>query len=225
MQDNRIKKVIGEKNLNKLNNARILLVGIGGVGGITLEMLVRSGVGDITIIDYDTFEESNLNRQILSLESNMGEIKVKAAKRRMLDVAPYCHIKEINAKVNGELLNNLPANFDYVIDACDDVKAKVSLVKYALENNVKIISCCGTGNRINSEKLKISNIWKTEYDPLAKKFRNELRKENVNYKLPVVCSTESPLVKTNGFVGSMAMVPNSAGILLAGYVINDIIDK
>jgi len=93
------------------------------------------------------------------------------------------------------------------------------------KNNIKIISCCGTGNRVNPEKLKISNIWKTEYDPLAKKFRSELRKNSINYRLPVVYSSEVPLIKESGFVGSMAMVPNSAGILLASYVINDVIDK
>lgn len=225
MEQSRIEKIIGIDNINKLNNIKVLLVGIGGVGGITFEMLVRSGIKNITIIDFDTFEESNLNRQILSLNSNINQNKVDVAKKRALEINPNCKINAISKKVDINILDSLSPDFDYIIDACDDVKAKVALVKYAVKNNIKIISCCGTGNRVNPEKLKISNIWKTEYDPLAKKFRSELRKNEINYKLPVVYSSEEPLIKTNGFVGSMAMVPNSAGILLASYVINDIIDK
>ncbi len=225
MEQSRTKKIIGTNNLNKLNNASILLVGIGGVGGITFEMLVRSGIKNITIIDFDTFDESNLNRQILSLSSNIKQTKVDVAKKRALEINPDCKINTILKKVNINMLNSLEPSFDYIIDACDDVKAKVALVKYAIKNNIKLISSCGTGNRLDPNKLYITNIWKTEYDPLAKKFRSELRKEGINYKLPVVTSSEQPLIKTGGFVGSMAMVPNSAGILLASYVINDVIDK
>lgn len=224
MEQSRTEKIIGIDNINKLNNTNVLLVGMGGVGGITFEMLVRCGVENITIVDYDTFEESNLNRQILSLTSNIGQKKIDVAKKRALEINSRCKINTILEKVDSNMLNNLPSNFDYIIDACDDLQAKVALVKYAVKNNVKIISCCGTGNRINPEKLKISNIWKTEYDPLAKKFRLELRKEKINYKLPVVFSSEQP-IKTNGVIGSLATVPNSAGILLAGYVINDVISK
>ncbi len=224
MEQSRTEKIIGIYNINKLNNTNVLLVGIGGVGGITFEMLVRCGVENITIVDYDTFEESNLNRQILSLTSNIGQKKIDVAKKRALEINSRCKINTILGKIDSNMLNNLPSNFDYIIDACDDLKAKVALVKYAVKNNVKIISCCGTGNRVNPEKLKISNIWKTEYDPLAKKFRLELRKEKINYKLPVVFSSEQP-IKTNGVIGSLATVPNSAGILLASYVINDVISK
>lgn len=225
MEQSRTEKMIGINNINKLNNTSVLLVGIGGVGGMTFEMLVRSGIKNITIIDFDTFEESNLNRQILSLNSNINQNKVDVAKKRALDINYNCKIKTFSERVNIDILDNLSPDFDYVIDACDDVKAKIALVKYATSNNIKIISSCGTGNRLDPNKLQITNIWKTEYDPLAKKLRSELRKNNINYKLPVVASSEQPLIKTNGFVGSMAMVPNCAGILLASYVINDIIDK
>lgn len=223
-KDSRTKILIGNHNLDIITNIKVLVVGIGGVGGQALEMLVRCGVENITIVDYDTFEESNLNRQILSLTSNIGQKKIDVAKKRALEINSRCKINTILEKVDSNMLNNLPSNFDYIIDACDDLQAKVALVKYAVKNNVKIISCCGTGNRVNPEKLKISNIWKTEYDPLAKKFRSELRKEKINYKLPVVFSSEQP-IKTNGVIGSLATVPNSAGILLASYVINDVISK
>lgn len=224
-QHSRTEKIIGVNNLNKLRSTNVLLVGIGGVGGIALEMLVRSGIENITIIDYDIFDESNLNRQILSLNSNINQNKIDVAKKRMNDINSNCNIITILGSVDSNMLNDLLPSFDYIIDACDDVNAKVALVKYAIQNNIKIISSCGTGNRIDPEKLEISNIWKTQYDPLAKKFRSLLRKEGINYKLPVVYSSEQPLIKTNGSVGSMAMVPNSAGILLASYVINDVIDK
>ena len=122
-------------------------------------------------------------------------------------------------------LDKLEANFDYIIDACDDMNAKVLLVKYAIKNNIKIISSCGTGNKINPEALSITNIWKTYNDPLAKKFRYLLRKEGISYKLPVVSSSEVPILKTKDIIGSISIVPNTAGIFLASYVINDILKE
>ncbi len=184
-----------------------------------------SGIENITVVDFDMFEESNLNRQILCLKSNINKNKVDIAKKRALEINSNCKINAILEKVDSNMLDGLSSNFDYIVDACDDVKAKVALVKYAIKNNIKIISCCGTGNRINPELLTISNIWKTENDPLAKKVRQELRKEQISYKLPVVFSKELPIIKTSGSVGSMAMVPNSAGILLASYIIKDILDQ
>ena len=220
----RIKKIIGLDGINKLNKTSVLIVGIGGVGGSSLEMIARCGIKNITIIDFDKFEESNLNRQILCLKNNIGRNKVDVADERIKHINPDINVIKIKEKVSINTINTLPKT-DYIIDACDDVLAKVLLVKFALENNIKIISCCGTGNRLNPQKLTISNIWKTSYDPLAKKFRYMLKKENIKYKLPVVYSQEEPLIKTNGSVGSMSLVPNCAGILLASYVINDILKK
>lgn len=218
----RTKKIISEDKINELSNTSVLLVGVGGVGGSSLEMLIRSGIGNIIIVDYDTFEESNLNRQILSLKNNIGKSKVSVALNRAKEINPLINVLAINEKIDENFV--IPKT-DYIIDACDDIKAKVLLASFAYKNNIKIISSCGTGNRINPSMLKISNIWKTEYDPLAKKLRYELRKANFKYKLPVVFSTEKPLIKEKGSVGSMALVPNCAGILLSSYVINDIISK
>ncbi len=219
----RITKIISDDKFNKIRNLRVLIVGIGGVGASALEMLVRTGVNNIIIVDYDTFEESNLNRQILSLRSNLNESKVEVAKTRILDINPNCNVTIINDKLSVKILNDINYNVDYIIDACDDVKAKIEMVKYALRNNIKIISSCGMGNRIKPDKLEITNIWKTKNDPLAKKVRHELKKEKISYKLPVVCSNELPLLKTNESVGSIATVPNAAGILLASYVINNVL--
>lgn len=222
-QYSRTKKIIGEENLKLIQNTSVLIVGLGGVGGSCLETLVRSGINDFSIVDYDIFEESNLNRQILSSKDNIGMLKVDAACLRMKNINNDINIKCLNIKLDENLETILPMT-DYIIDACDDTKVKVALVKYAIKNNIKIISSCGTGNRLKPELLKITNIWKTEYDPLAKKIRNMLRKENINYNLPVVSSFEIP-IKTKDVVGSMPMVPNAAGILLASYVINDIINN
>lgn len=224
-QYKRLIKVIGEDNLTKLMKARVLLVGIGGVGGSSLEMLARSGILNITVIDYDKFEITNLNRQILSLYENIGENKVDVARKRVLSINNKCNIKTYNFLVDESFLDNLEADFDYIIDACDDMNAKVLLVKYAIKNNIKIISSCGTGNKINPEALSITNIWKTYNDPLAKKLRYLLRKEGISYKLPVVSSSEVPILKTKDIIGSVSIVPNTAGIFLASYVINDILKE
>ncbi len=218
----RMEKMLGKSILNKLNGVSVLVCGLGGVGGITFEMLVRSGVGNIILVDYDIFETSNLNRQILCLD-NVGNLKTKEAKARAKKINPNCNIRVINKKIDSEFFNGFNYEVDYIIDAIDDVNAKVLLIKYALEHRIKIISSCGTGNRLKPELLKITNIWKTEYDPLAKKIRKKLREENITYKLPVVCSSEKPIIKSSDCVGSCALVPNAAGILLASYVINDII--
>lgn len=218
----RTRKIIDDEKIEKLKNTSVLLVGVGGVGGSVFEMLIRSAIGKIIIVDYDIFEESNLNRQVLSLNNNIGKSKVIIAKERAKQINPLANILAINAKIDENFI--IPKT-DYIVDCCDDIKAKVLLALFAYKNNIKIISSCGTGNRINPSMLKLSNIWKTEYDPLAKKLRYELRKVNFKYKLPVVYSTEKPLIKEKGSVGSMALVPNCAGILLSSYVINDIISK
>ena len=214
MNDSRTIKLIGEENNNMLKSKNILLVGLGGVGGLAF---------DITDIDFDKFEESNLNRQILSNSSNISLYKVDVAKKRACLINKECSVLTYNSKIDEEFIKSINTNYDYIIDAIDDINAKVLLVKFATSNNIKIISSCGTGNRLDPEKLYITNIWKTSNDPLARKLRYLLRKENISYKLPVVSSKELPLIKTNNSVGSMAMVPNSAGIMLASYVINDIL--
>lgn len=223
-QFNRTKKIIGIDNFTRIKNLSVLIVGIGGVGGSALEMLVRSGIENISIIDYDTFEESNLNRQILSLRNNINKNKVDVAKKRINLINDSCKVKTYKIKLD-ENFDCINYKIDYIIDACDDVNAKVALAKYAIKNNIKIISSCGTGNRTHPESLTITNIWKTNYDPLAKKFRHELRKANIKYKIPVVCSKEIPIIKSSGEIGSVSTVPNAAGILLASYVINDIIKQ
>lgn len=222
---NRLEQVVGKINLEKLAKNKVLLVGLGGVGGACFDSLVRSGIGSIYICDFDIFEETNLNRQLLSNKDTIGLKKVDIANYYAKKINDNCNIISYSTKLTKDNINDIiPNNINYIIDACDDINVKVALVKYAIKNNIKIISSMGTGNKLNPEKLEITNIWKTNYDPLAKKMRVLLKKENISYKLPVVSSCEVP-IKSGNFVGSFSPVVNTAGLLLASYVLNDIIKK
>lgn len=212
--------LINQNDLNK----KILLVGLGGVGGASFEMLIRLGFRNITVIDYDIFEESNLNRQALSTINNIGCLKTNEAYLRAKNINENSDITLINRKLDIDVISELDTNYDYIIDAIDDVNAKVLLIKYAIKNDIKIISSMGTGNRVDPSKLEITNIWKTNNDPLARKLRYLLRKEKINYKLPVVSSSEIP-IKSEEYISSICLVPNCAGIYLVSFIINDILKK
>ena len=220
----RLNLLIKEEQIIEIEKKRILLVGIGGVGGACLEALVRLGFQHITIIDNDSFTLSNLNRQILSTINNIGHLKVKEAEIRAKSINPniYIHKKEIF--VSEENIEELEiATYDYIIDCCDTLTTKVLLVEKALEYQIKIISSMGTGNRLDPTKLETTDIWKTKGDPLAKRMRSLLRKKNIANKIPVVTSKEIPIRQEGRVVGSCALVPNTAGFFLASYVFNDII--
>ena len=219
----RIELLIGKENLEKLNSTNILIVGIGGVGGFVLETIIRSGIGNITIVDGDVVDISNLNRQVISNTSNIGLEKVNVAINRCMSINPNCNVVAKNEFINQDNINNYKG-FDYIIDACDDVAAKVLLIKYALDNNIKIISCMGTGKRINPGDVLLSTLDKTYNDPLAKVMRNRLKKENISTKIPVVFSKELPL-NNEKTIASCMIVPCTAAMHIAYYVINDIIKK
>ena len=213
----RLEKLLNDEQFNKIKDLNVLILGIGGVGGYTLEALARIGVGNITIVDKDIIDITNLNRQIISLHSNIGQNKTDIAMKRCMDINPSINIKTINKFVlNVEELNL--NNYDFVVDACDTVTTKIELIKYCINNNINIISCMGTGNRFDPTKLEITDIYKTNYDPLAKTIRNILRKEGIS-KLDVIASKEIP-IKTDRTPGSTSLVPSVAGIYMAYYVIN-----
>ncbi len=218
----RLIPLIGTTNLEKIKNTKILLVGVGGVGGFTLEALVRTGFLNITIIDGDIIEESNLNRQIITNQENIGNLKVEEAINR------YTSINKVNIKAIDVMLTKdnfkeyINEYYDYIIDACDDLTIKVELVRYARKNNVKIISALGTGKKLNSAYLEITTLAKTENDPLARKFRSMIRQANLDLNIPVVFSKEAS-INTNNVIGSAIFVPAVAGIYLANYVFLDIL--
>lgn len=214
-------QLIGKENLEKIKKANILVVGLGGVGGTAVEALIRSGIEHITIIDKDTFDESNLNRQILSTKDAIGKEKTKICQERIHSINPIVNIIHKAIFLDASTINELE-QYDYIIDACDTIDTKVLLAKYAKENNSKIISCMGTGKRLDPAKVKITTLNKTYNDPLAKIMRHKMKENNLNLNIPVVFSDELPR-NTNNVIGSMIFVPSAAGLLLANYVINDII--
>ena len=213
-------------NIDNLKNKSILIVGVGGVGGYAIESLIRSGIQNITLVDYDNIDITNINRQIIAKESNVGKLKVEAWKER---------IKEINKEVNVNILpikldeNNIDSLFntkyDYIIDACDTVIVKKLLIKKCHEKDIELITVCGMGKKLNPSLVKVCDIKDTSYDPLAKSIRKYVKDEKIRGKVPVVFSSEEPKKNDKNLVSSMMMVPAVAGITAAYYIINDIIKE
>lgn len=218
----RLELLIGKENIEKISKINVLIVGIGGVGGTALEALVRSGVKNITIIDKDVFSESNLNRQILSTRYSIGLYKVDVGIDRCKSINPDINIKGLKINLDENNVNQLE-NFDYVIDACDDINAKLALMEYSSRNNIKLISSMGTGKRLNPSNVIITRLDKTSNDPLAKKMRYEARKRGLKLNVPVVCSKEEPINKDR-VIASSIFVPSTAGLMLAYYIIEKVIN-
>lgn len=219
-------KIIDEQLLETIKTKKILLVGIGGVGGFALESLVRLGFQNITIVDGDIIEESNLNRQIISTRENIGKSKVEVAKERALSINPNAHITIFNLFLLEENIKTLlKENYDFIIDACDTITTKYLLIKESQERGIKIISCLGTGNRLNPSLVTITKLNKTYNDPLAKAMRNILRKHNISLHIPVVWSSEVPIKIKEKAPGSIILVPAAAGLQIAYYILNSLINR
>lgn len=220
-QFERTSLLIGEEAINKLNNSKVLIFGVGGVGGYVAEALARTGVGSITIVDKDTVSESNINRQIIALHSTVGRDKVDVLKERMLDINP-------NLEVDARKCFFLPENahefdfskYDYIVDAVDTVTAKLQIIVQAKEAGVPVISAMGAGNKVHPEMFEIADIYKTEMCPLAKVMRRELKNRGIK-KLKVVYSKEKPVYKGD-VPGSIAFSPSVAGLLMASEVVRDL---
>lgn len=219
----RIERLIGKDNLYKINNTTVAVVGIGGVGGYAVEGLIRSGIKSIILVDFDTIEISNLNRQIISDQKHLGYFKVDEMERRILNINPECKVIKIYDKLAPDNIDILfKHSFTYLIDACDTINVKMELIKKCLDKNIEIISCMGTGNKLNPSMLEITDIRKTSYDPIAKKIRKYLSINHINKRVNVVYSKEQN-PKFEGSIPSMIFVPATAGLLCANYVVKDII--
>jgi len=216
----RLEILIGN-NIQKLKKTTILIVGIGGVGGYALESIARSGIGKIIIVDNDIVDIKNLNRKIISNKNNIGLNKVDVAYDRIKKISDseVIKIKEFIKKDNIDIL--FTEKIDYIIDACDTLETKKELIRQSIKRNIKLISCMGTANKMDPSRLKIMDIRKTNYDPIAKIIRKMVKEERINKKIMVVCSDEKPLNRKT--LGSNCLVPSVAGILCASYVINDIV--
>lgn len=218
----RLELLIGKENIEKISKINVLIVGIGGVGGTALEALVRSGVKNITIIDKDVISESNLNRQILSTRDSIGLYKVDVGINRCKSINPDVNITGLKINLDEKNVNELEY-FDYIIDACDDINAKLALMQYANKNNINLISSMGTGKRLNPSNVIITRLDKTSNDPLAKKMRYEARKRGLKLNVPVVCSKEEP-INNDRVIASSIFVPSTAGLMLAYYIIEKVIN-
>ncbi|MDD4406837.1 MAG: tRNA threonylcarbamoyladenosine dehydratase [Bacilli bacterium] len=220
----RMISLIGRDKFSKLQTTNVLVVGIGGVGGYALEALARSGIMNISIIDYDKIEITNLNRQIITSNDNIGLNKVDVAKERVIKINPDIKITIFNKSLNKDNIDFILENkYDYIIDACDTIDTKVLIIEKSLKYKFKLISCMGTANKTNPALLSITELSKTSNDPIAKILRKKIKTLKINKKIYVVSSTEMPIA--NKILGTNSYIPGIAGLLCASYVINDITKK
>ena len=226
----RTELLIGEKSLKKLSLSRVAVFGIGGVGGYTVEALIRSGLGNIDIIDNDKVCESNINRQIIATSKTIGLYKVDIAKNRILEINPNVNVKTYKIFYTPQNANDFDFNqYDYIVDAIDTVSGKLSLIEKAKEYNIPIICAMGAGNKMDPTKFEVSDISKTSVCPLARVIRTELKKRKIK-DVKVVYSKETPLKPTKSgekntkqVPGSISFVPSVVGLIIAGEVIKDLI--
>lgn len=216
-------KLLLQEDFFKLNNKKIVVIGIGGVGSIIPISLVRTGIKNITIIDKDKVDQSNLNRQIAYNINDIGKFKVDALYSHLYEIQDDIKITKIPANIDENFDFGVLDKADYVIDCIDDINAKVLITKETFKRSIPLISSLGMGNRVDPSKVEITKLNKTTNDPLAKKFRYLLRKENIDLsKIDVAFSSETPIIKDK-IISSVVFVPNSAGLNIASFVIRRII--
>lgn len=215
---------IGEHNTKRLSRAKVLVFGIGGVGGHVIETLARCGIGSLTIVDKDVVSLSNINRQIIADESTLGRNKSDVMKERINKINPSCKVVALCEFYTPDNASKFDfTSFDYVVDAIDDVKAKTDIIVRCAQNGVKIITSMGTANHLDPFAFKIDDIYKTDVCPLAKIMRKNLRNLGVEKgKVSALYSTETPLKPLDGTLSSVAFCPSVAGIMIASKVVKDL---
>lgn len=217
--------IIGKENIEKIKNMHIVICGIGGVGSFVLEALARIGVGNLTIIDKDVVEATNINRQIIALQSTIGKYKVDVAKERILDINPQAKVKATCINITSDNIDEvicIDDNIDYVVDCVDNIEAKIAIISKCNNKNIKCISCMGMGNKINPLDIRVSDIYKTNTCPLARIIRKKLKELGIN-KQKVIFSVEKPIKNNSNSnaLGSISFVPSVAGLIIASEVIKD----
>ncbi|MBC6696003.1 tRNA threonylcarbamoyladenosine dehydratase [Terrisporobacter mayombei] len=224
--------IVGDEGIEKLRNSNVIVFGVGGVGSFAAEAIVRAGVGNITIVDFDDVDITNINRQLPALHSTVGKLKVEVMKERLLDINPDLNIKAIANKYNKETTDEiLVEDYDYVVDAIDMVTSKILLVEECNKKGLTLISSMGMGNKLDPTKIVVTDIHKTHTCPLAKVIRKELKDRRIK-KLKVVYSTEQPRELKKRIMngrkvtpGSTSFVPSVGGLTIASVVINDLLNK
>lgn len=234
MEFSRTKMLLGKEGLEKLRKVTVMVLGIGGVGGHCIEALARSGIGHLILVDNDKVSVSNINRQIIALQSTVGQWKTQVMKQRIGDIYPKTKVTTYETFVLKENLEELfPVRPDYIVDAIDTVSAKLAVAEYAQKAGIPLISCMGTGNKLDPKQFEITDIYKTSVCPLCKVMRRECRARGIK-KLKVLYSKETPakVLPAPGetipegkrsIPGSIAFVPSVAGLYLAGQVVEDLL--
>ena len=223
--------LLGNDALLKLKKSKVIVFGVGGVGSYVCEALARDGIGTIALVDNDKVSESNINRQLVALNSTIGQMKTEVMRDRILEINPECNITSIPCFYTKEKEVSID-DYDYIVDAIDTVTSKLTLIEEANRLSIPIISCMGTGNKLDPTRFEIADISKTSVCPLARVMRRELKLRGINH-LKVLYSKEEPICPENNLSengkrsipGSVSFVPPVAGMIIAGEVIKDIISK
>ena len=224
-QFSRTELLIGKQGIEKLQNAKVAVFGIGGVGSYTVEALARAGIGHIVLVDYDKYDITNINRQLGATHSTIGQYKVDVMQQRILDINPNIIVEKYRPEEieDGES-SIVDSSFTYVVDSIDTMKNKLELIEKCNKEKVKIITAAGAGNKLDATKFEVADIYKTAVCPVCKILRKELKVRNIK-KLKVVYSKEIPIKheQSGKILGSISFVPSVAGLIVAGEVIKDII--
>ena len=221
----RIELLLGKANIAKLQNSKVAVIGVGGVGSYVVEGLVRSGVGHLVLLDGDIVCMSNLNRQLQATWQTLGEKKIVALKERMLAISPKLQVELIDAYYSGAATAEFfSRTYDYVADAADNIEAKVNLAVECAKRAIPIIASMGTGNKLDPTQLEVADIYQTSVDPLARIMRKKLKMLGVK-QLKVVYSKEKPISAPDKMIGSVPFVPAVAGMIMAGEIVKDICRK
>ncbi len=223
----RLSLLMDKNKIDVLNKSTVMVLGIGGVGSYCVEALVRSGIGKIILIDPDSIDISNINRQLIALHSTIGRKKVEVMRDRILDISPNCEVVIYDFFYNDEnaTIPFLEQKIDFVVDACDSIKSKERLILQCQSRDVSFIVSTGTGNRMDPSCLEITTLEKTSNDPLSRILRKWMKENHINKKIPVLWSSEVPIKVKDGIIGSNSFVPASAGLMIASYVIQQLIKK
>ncbi len=224
--------IVGDDGIEKLKNSNVIVFGVGGVGSFAAEAIARAGVGNLTIVDFDDIDITNINRQLPALHSTVGKYKVEVMKERILDINPNINIKAVRDVYNKDTSEQiLCEDYDYVVDAIDMVTSKIHLIETCKSKGLEIISSMGMGNKLDPTKIVVTDIHKTSMCPLAKVMRKELKDRRIK-KLKVVYSTEQPIELKKKILngkkitpGSTSFVPSVGGLTIASIVINDLLNK
>jgi len=227
MRFDRFIRLVGAESVEALHHKKVAVFGLGGVGGFAVEGLARSGIGTLIICDFDVVDSTNINRQIIALDSTVGQYKTDVSEARILDINPNATVLAFPVKANEIIIDDiLSINPDFVVDAIDDVNAKAYLIQSAIKKDIPIISAMGFANKLHPELIELSTLKQTSVCPLAKSMRKRLKDLDVTLNIPVVYSRETPIkIEDKEVLASSAYSPSVAGLIISSYVINKLIGE